>query len=40
MWFVILSTAAAFAWSNMERRWKFAAIAAVLLAGAWAFPSS
>lgn len=37
MWLLILSTAAGLAWSNMERRWKLTTIAAVLLAGAWAF---
>jgi hypothetical protein len=38
MWFLILSAAAACAWSKLGRRWKFTAVAAVLLAGAWAFP--
>ena len=37
MWLVILSAAAAFAWSKIGPRWKLAAIAGVLLAGAWAF---
>jgi hypothetical protein len=31
MWFLILSAAAAFAWSKIERRWKFTAVVAVLL---------
>jgi len=38
MWFLILSAAAAFAWAKIEPRWKFTAVVAVLLAGAWAFP--
>jgi len=38
MWFLILSATAAFAWSKIEPRWKFAAVVAVLLVGAWAFP--
>ena len=38
MWFLILSAAAAFAWSKIEPRWKFTAVVAVFLAGAWAFP--
>jgi hypothetical protein len=38
MWFLILSAAAAFAWSKIEPRWKFTAVVAVLLAGARAFP--
>lgn len=37
MWFLILSAAAAFAWSKIERRWRFTAVVTVLLAGAWAF---
>ena len=38
MWFLILAASAEFAWSKIEPRWKFAAVVAVLLAGAWAFP--
>jgi hypothetical protein len=34
--FLILAAAAAFAWSPIERRWKIAGVAAVLLAGACA----
>jgi hypothetical protein len=38
MWFLILATAAAFTWSQIERRWKIAAVVAVLLVSAWVFP--
>jgi hypothetical protein len=36
MWLLILSAAAACAWSKLELRWKVTAVVAVLLAGAWA----
>ncbi|HET8774710.1 MAG TPA: hypothetical protein VFP80_12990 [Thermoanaerobaculia bacterium] len=39
MWFLIFSLAAAFAWSKIGPRWKFTAVVAVLLVGAWAVPS-
>lgn len=38
MCFLILSTAAAFAWSKIEPQWKITAVVAVLLAGALALP--
>ncbi|HEX6100462.1 MAG TPA: hypothetical protein VF432_29375 [Thermoanaerobaculia bacterium] len=38
MWLLILSAAAALASSKLRPRWKLAAIVALLLAGAWAFP--
>jgi len=38
VWLLILSAAAAVAWSKIEQRWKFAAVVAVLLAGAWTSP--
>jgi hypothetical protein len=38
MLLVILSAAAAFAWSQLGPRWKIGAVVAVLLLGAWAFP--
>jgi hypothetical protein len=37
MWFVILASAAAFAWSDIGPRWRIGSVAAVLLLGAWAF---
>jgi len=37
MWFLNLAAAAAFAWSQIERRLKIAAVVAVLLVGAWVF---
>jgi hypothetical protein len=37
MWLLILSAAAAVAWSNTSERMKAVGVSAVLLAGAWAF---
>lgn len=36
-WFIILSAAGAFAWSNLSHRWKIVGVVAVILFGAWAF---
>jgi hypothetical protein len=38
IWLAILAAAAAFAWSPLDRPWRIAGIAAVLLLGALAFP--